>query len=174
MEMLGSYGASQKLPRDERVRFRRTMWPPAAANAPPLERCMRFLPQLADTGGFFIALLRKRAPLPPARRQRRPAALRAALAAARAVSAAENGHALRRIDPEALGCAARFTRSPLSRGGTPLHVPPRVAAQLGLASGGTPRLTVVHAGSPAPPKCPPPPTSPTSPTPPTPNLPYPP
>ena len=29
----------------------------------PLERCLRLFPHLADTGGFFVALLRKVAPL---------------------------------------------------------------------------------------------------------------
>jgi hypothetical protein len=29
----------------------------------PLERCMRFLPQHNDTGGFFVAVLEKVAPL---------------------------------------------------------------------------------------------------------------
>ena len=57
-----------------------TMWPPAAADAARLrlERCSRLLPHDQDTGGFFIALLRKRAPLgepapPSARRERRAA-----------------------------------------------------------------------------------------------------
>jgi len=30
----------------------------------PLERCLRLFPHLGDTGGFFVALLRKVAPLP--------------------------------------------------------------------------------------------------------------
>ena len=42
-----------------------TMWPPDAADAARLrlERCSRLLPHDQDTGGFFVALLRKRAPL---------------------------------------------------------------------------------------------------------------
>ena len=42
-----------------------TMWPPAAADAARLrlERCSRLLPHDQDAGGFFVALLRKRAPL---------------------------------------------------------------------------------------------------------------
>jgi 16S rRNA C967 or C1407 C5-methylase (RsmB/RsmF family) len=43
-----------------------TMWPPAkgAAKWMRLERCSRLLPHDQDTGGFFIALLRKKAPFP--------------------------------------------------------------------------------------------------------------
>jgi tRNA (cytosine34-C5)-methyltransferase len=42
-----------------------TLWPPdeATAGAMNLERCSRLLPHDQDTGGFFVALLRKRAPL---------------------------------------------------------------------------------------------------------------
>ena len=43
-----------------------TLWPPTAATAATmhLERCSRILPHDQDTGGFFIALLRKLKPLP--------------------------------------------------------------------------------------------------------------
>ena len=60
----------------------RSMWPPSHGSegvAPQhLERCSRLLPHDQDTGGFFIALLRKRAPLgesvpPSAPRKRRAA-----------------------------------------------------------------------------------------------------
>ncbi len=60
----------------------RSMWPPShgTEGVTPLhlERCSRLLPHDQDTGGFFIALLRKRAPLgepapPSARRERRAA-----------------------------------------------------------------------------------------------------
>ncbi len=40
------------------------MFPPAADAAPPLERCLRVLPHGADTGGFFVAVLRKTRELP--------------------------------------------------------------------------------------------------------------
>ena len=45
----------------------RTLWPPppAAAASLGLERCSRLLHHDQDTGGFFIALLRKRRPLAP-------------------------------------------------------------------------------------------------------------
>ena len=43
-----------------------SLWPPSptAAKGMHLERCSRMLPHDQDTGGFFIALLRKKAPLP--------------------------------------------------------------------------------------------------------------
>eukprot|EP00927_Polykrikos_kofoidii_P030281 TRINITY_DN26074_c0_g1_i1.p1 TRINITY_DN26074_c0_g1~~TRINITY_DN26074_c0_g1_i1.p1 ORF type:complete len:665 (-),score=93.90 TRINITY_DN26074_c0_g1_i1:325-2319(-) len=63
--------AMARLPKQERRRYRRTMWPPAsgtkAGERPPLERCIRLLPHLKNTGGFFVALLRKRALWPPPR-----------------------------------------------------------------------------------------------------------
>ena len=46
-------------PENQRICFRRSMWPPPASEIYPLQRCMRFLPHLQDTGGFFVALLRK-------------------------------------------------------------------------------------------------------------------
>ena len=42
-----------------------SLWPPAEAAAMNLDRCSRLLPHDQDTGGFFIALLKKRAPLTP-------------------------------------------------------------------------------------------------------------
>ena len=43
------------------TRLLRSMFPPDSA--PPLERCLRVLPHHGDTGGFFIAVLRKVAPV---------------------------------------------------------------------------------------------------------------
>ena len=40
-----------------------TMFADEASAALPLERCMRVLPHHGDTGGFFIAVLRKVAPV---------------------------------------------------------------------------------------------------------------
>ncbi|KAK0551251.1 tRNA (cytosine-5-)-methyltransferase ncl1 [Tilletia horrida] len=43
----------------------KTLWPPASdeiADKLDLERCMRFYPHLQNTGGFFVAVLEKRAP----------------------------------------------------------------------------------------------------------------
>ena len=53
-----------------------SMWPPPpdVAQRLHLERCLRLLPHLADMGGFFVALLRKVAPLPGPSGARRPAA----------------------------------------------------------------------------------------------------
>ena len=44
-----------------------TLWPPRQAHAAAmkLERCSRFLPHDQDTGGFFVAILCKHAPLCP-------------------------------------------------------------------------------------------------------------
>merc|ERR1740124_1446907 len=43
-----------------------TLWPPPAAPKLHLERCSRMLHHDQDTGGFFVALLRKRKELPDA------------------------------------------------------------------------------------------------------------
>ena len=51
------------LTKAQRKRFRRSMWPPDCADL-HLERCVRCLPFLANTGGFFVALLRKEKPWP--------------------------------------------------------------------------------------------------------------
>ncbi|KAK9821102.1 hypothetical protein WJX81_004428 [Elliptochloris bilobata] len=53
------------------TRLLRSMLPPAPDATPPLERCMRVLPHHGDTGGFFIAVMRKTRDLPtPAPAQR--------------------------------------------------------------------------------------------------------
>ena len=41
-----------------------TMFPPQGVEGMHLDRCMRLLPHLLDTGGFFVAVLRKKSPLP--------------------------------------------------------------------------------------------------------------
>jgi tRNA (cytosine34-C5)-methyltransferase len=40
-----------------------TLWPPQASGKMHLERCSRMLPHDQDTGGFFVALLRKHRPI---------------------------------------------------------------------------------------------------------------
>jgi hypothetical protein len=47
-------------------RFRASMWPPAGCAADALQHCLRLYPHLNDTGGFFVAVLRKTHPWPPA------------------------------------------------------------------------------------------------------------
>ena len=41
-----------------------TFFPPSSEQTHPLERCMRVYPHLQNTGGFFIAVIQKEAPLP--------------------------------------------------------------------------------------------------------------
>jgi len=54
---------------------RATMWPPGEASPPvPIERCLRVVPQDADTGGFFVALIKKLKPLPSEKESTRAAA----------------------------------------------------------------------------------------------------
>ena len=64
---------SSSMPAALKRRWQPSMWPPStqgkrkhgpASAPPPLERCLRMLPHLADMGGFFVALLRKVKPLP--------------------------------------------------------------------------------------------------------------
>ena len=125
---------------------------------------MRFLPHLADTGAFFVALLRKTAPLPPGRRGQRHGQEALPLSKQRAAAQLAAGHSLRPLPTEAPAAEARaaeapvgregerlFTRSPSGR--RALHVPPRVARFLGFAAEGTADgasspLCVVHAGCP--------------------------
>eukprot|EP00975_Prorocentrum_lima_P027602 5801399-Prorocentrum_lima.AAC.1 len=49
-----------------RAKLSPSMFPPTAEEAENmhLELCMRFLPHDLDTGGFFVAVLEKTAPLP--------------------------------------------------------------------------------------------------------------
>eukprot|EP00939_MAST-03C_sp_MAST-3C-sp1_P005161 g5161.t1 len=54
---------SRRVPKRIRNRFRRSMFPPPTP-VPTLRRCMRLYPHLQNTGGFFIAILRKTKPIP--------------------------------------------------------------------------------------------------------------
>ena len=113
---------------------------------------MRFLPHLADTGAFFVALLRKTAPLPPGRRGQRHGQEALPLSKQRAAAQLAAGHSLRPAEaPVGREGERLFTRSPSGR--RALHVPPRVARFLGFAAEGTADgasspLCVVHAGCP--------------------------
>mmetsp|Transcript_7445 Transcript_7445/g.20703 ORF Transcript_7445/g.20703 Transcript_7445/m.20703 type:complete len:941 (-) Transcript_7445:2571-5393(-) len=55
------------VPDEWKKRLRSTVFPPTAEEASRmnLERCMRCLPQDMDTGGFFVALFKKVAPMRP-------------------------------------------------------------------------------------------------------------
>eukprot|EP00047_Mylnosiga_fluctuans_P003993 m.232176 g.232176 ORF g.232176 m.232176 type:complete len:769 (+) comp12310_c0_seq1:46-2352(+) len=70
------------VPAEKRQKYRKTMFPPSAETAAALhlERCVRILPQDQDTGGFFIAAIRKHSAL--GRKDRDRAAAGAAAAAA--------------------------------------------------------------------------------------------
>ncbi|XP_071490543.1 RNA cytosine-C(5)-methyltransferase NSUN2-like [Diadema antillarum] len=52
--------------KDKRRRYKPSFWPPSEeeAQALNLQRCVRILPHHQDTGGFFVAVLRKTKPLP--------------------------------------------------------------------------------------------------------------
>jgi len=56
---------SDEVPEASQRRVRASMFPPSPeeAEALHLERCMRFVPHDQNTGGFFVALIRKTAPI---------------------------------------------------------------------------------------------------------------
>jgi 16S rRNA C967 or C1407 C5-methylase (RsmB/RsmF family) len=64
-EGLHYYPTVQDVPESLQKRIRTSAFPPTAEEATKfhLERCIRCLPQDNDTGGFFVALLRKKAPM---------------------------------------------------------------------------------------------------------------
>ncbi|RHY35173.1 hypothetical protein DYB32_000316 [Aphanomyces invadans] len=65
---------SEDIPADLRgYRLTRSMFPPDDNSSVHLERCMRFLPHDQNTGGFFVAVLQKVAPLPGIDQQGLPA-----------------------------------------------------------------------------------------------------
>eukprot|EP00339_Tiarina_fusa_P000842 CAMPEP_0117026604 /NCGR_PEP_ID=MMETSP0472-20121206/19540_1 /TAXON_ID=693140 ORGANISM="Tiarina fusus, Strain LIS" /NCGR_SAMPLE_ID=MMETSP0472 /ASSEMBLY_ACC=CAM_ASM_000603 /LENGTH=899 /DNA_ID=CAMNT_0004733651 /DNA_START=122 /DNA_END=2821 /DNA_ORIENTATION=+ len=69
---LKEYASIDELPNNLRRRIRPTNFPPTAEEAAKfkLERCMRILPQDMDTGGFFVTLLKKVAPMNSRARRR--------------------------------------------------------------------------------------------------------
>lgn len=78
-----------------RRRFRRSMWPPASQSQRRLlATCVRLYPHDNNTGGFFLALLRKRSPLPweAPQRPRTPTA----------PALAERSHVFSRVPVESL------------------------------------------------------------------------
>ncbi|CAE7207671.1 NSUN2 [Symbiodinium sp. CCMP2456] len=56
---LASYQDIKRLPACLRRRYRSSMWPPVGVKDLKLQRCVRCVPFLANTGGFFVALLAK-------------------------------------------------------------------------------------------------------------------
>lgn len=98
MRRLHSFGQSQRKRVSKGLRrcFRATMWPPAGsaegadAIRSVLPRCMRLVPHLHDSGGFFVALIRRctSAPRPPR-------------APSRALSPPSAGRQYRPVSPEA-------------------------------------------------------------------------
>jgi 16S rRNA C967 or C1407 C5-methylase (RsmB/RsmF family) len=69
---LTEYASVEEMPANLRRRIRQTCFPPTAEEAAnfKLERCMRILPQDMDTGGFFVTLLKKVAPMNSRARRR--------------------------------------------------------------------------------------------------------
>ena len=62
---LTHYPSFKDVPKDSQRRIRESMFPPTPEEASKfqLERCLRCLPHDMDTGGFFVALLKKVKPL---------------------------------------------------------------------------------------------------------------
>ncbi len=62
---LTHYPSFEDVPKDSQRRIRESMFPPSPEEASKfhLERCLRCLPHDMDTGGFFVALLKKVKPL---------------------------------------------------------------------------------------------------------------
>jgi tRNA (cytosine34-C5)-methyltransferase len=98
------------LPQRVRNRFHASMWPPevlaAGAARPPLERCVRLLPGMNETGGFFVALLRKTRPWPPPRATDVPRPLPAAVPDSGFAAACANRRAYG-VAPEAVRALVR-------------------------------------------------------------------
>ncbi|KAF9903654.1 hypothetical protein EC991_003475 [Linnemannia zychae] len=74
----------EDVPADAKGRFYPSMWAPKNAGELHLERCLRIYPHLQDTGGFFVAVLKKTAPFVVPNPGRAAAAEAAAEAAAAA------------------------------------------------------------------------------------------
>ncbi|KAI9239310.1 MAG: S-adenosyl-L-methionine-dependent methyltransferase [Podila humilis] len=51
----------EDVPENAKGKFYTSMWPPKNAGDLHLERCLRIYPHLQDTGGFFVAVLKKTA-----------------------------------------------------------------------------------------------------------------
>jgi hypothetical protein len=73
IEMAGinEYTTYEDVPKNMKRRIRKSCFPPSDAEVSQfnMEKCMRVLPQDMDTGGFFVALLKKVAPISPRARE---------------------------------------------------------------------------------------------------------
>lgn len=69
---LDAYATYEQIPENLRGRVRKSCFPPSVEEreALHLERCLRILPQDMNTGGFFVCLLKKVAPINPRARRR--------------------------------------------------------------------------------------------------------
>ncbi len=56
-----SYGASEEVPEGERKRYPRSIFAKPSYDGLSLDRCMSIYPHLQNTGGFFVAVIHKRA-----------------------------------------------------------------------------------------------------------------
>ena len=155
-----SYEASQ-LPDMEGGRMRRppkrllpSMFPPASeaaarAGGLHLDRCMRMLPHAQDTGGFFIALLRKTGPLPLTARGN--IHLKAEKAQAqekvRAAHAAASAAAAPALEPEAGGAGGASLEPAAAAEGAAAAAADNDAAAA--ATGGQPASAAAGEGAPS-------------------------
>ena len=67
----GVYANYESIPAEQKRLYRETMFAPEEQEAKEqhLERAMRFLPHMQDTGGFFVCVLEKVAPIPRAEKE---------------------------------------------------------------------------------------------------------
>ena len=110
MRWIDTHEQSQTIAdRAERRRFRASMWPPPPGSdiSRVLRRCCRIVPHLADTGGFFVAILRKVKPWPDAGTQE-GAALPPPLPPPQRAESPIAARAEREFRPRALDGAARI------------------------------------------------------------------
>uniref|UniRef100_A0A0G4HF55 SAM-dependent MTase RsmB/NOP-type domain-containing protein n=1 Tax=Chromera velia CCMP2878 TaxID=1169474 RepID=A0A0G4HF55_9ALVE len=88
-----SYTAFEEVPPSLHSKVTKTMFPPPSdeVDSLHLDRCMRFTPHDGNTGGFFVAVLHKRAPVPWEKRESEREAEKKRRAEAMGVSGVEKG-----------------------------------------------------------------------------------
>ena len=151
--------SSTAVPPAEAKLYTATMWPPpdGSAISRDLEKCVRLTPHRSDSGGFFVALLKKIRPLPADAAARAMPAPKPAPAVA---GAAREEHSYARLDPDTasrierlLGGAdesraARFGARLFSRSSAASRVVFMTDACAATCTGAAAeRLHVVHAGA---------------------------